>query len=65
VIFENECGAFEVGGYGFELGQNVLPDEAVGVQELEVSDDCIETKGASPFLQVRVLEDESYRKAKG
>ncbi len=65
MIFENECGVFEVEGYGFELGQNVLPDEAVGVQEFEVSDDCIVTKGASPFLQIGVSEDESYWEAKG
>jgi hypothetical protein len=40
-VFQDKCGVFEVEGYGFESAQNVLADEAIGVQELEGPDNYV------------------------
>jgi hypothetical protein len=39
-IFQNEGGVLKVKGYGFEMTENVLSDEAICVQEFEVPDNC-------------------------
>lgn len=37
-ILQNENGVFEVKGYGLERTQDIQPDDAVRVAELEVTD---------------------------
>ncbi len=60
-VLQNQGRGFEVEGYGFEEAENVFSDEAVCVQELEVSNHRVATKGALLSLQVRVTENEPYR----